>query len=210
MPLTDDFWKQRWEDNQTGWHRSSYHPALEKFCKDFSGQVFVPLCGASLDLKYLANLEATKKVIGVDLSSKALLQFFEEQNLTPEITDLGFAKKYSAGKYELYECSLFDENFQKIINGNNYIYDRASYIAINQEDRENYSNIMKESLIQNGKWVLVGLSYADPSPPPHVIDPDHVNTAEWLQKLSVKIVSEDQSSVKGKPATEYVWELRNV
>ena len=52
-------WLDRWKKGTTGWHRSDINPQLieniNQLAKARSQKIFVPLCGASLDMKYLID-----------------------------------------------------------------------------------------------------------------------------------------------------------
>jgi len=84
--MQPDFWHQRWQDNQIGFHRDAPLPLLLAYWPALGlaagSQVFVPLCGKSLDMLWLA--EQGYRVLGVELSELAIRQFFDERGLSPE------------------------------------------------------------------------------------------------------------------------------
>ncbi|WP_258879706.1 universal stress protein, partial [Pseudomonas aeruginosa] len=86
-----DFWHARWANNQIGFHLDEINPYLMRHLSRLRLQagerILVPLCGKTLDLAWLAaqGLE----VLGVELSEKAVSDFFEEHDLRPEIDQLG-------------------------------------------------------------------------------------------------------------------------
>lgn len=53
-----DFWHQRWQQNQIGFHQDTPTPLLQKHWPALGvpagARVFVPLCGKSLDMAWLA------------------------------------------------------------------------------------------------------------------------------------------------------------
>ena len=75
-----DFWHARWANNQIGFHLDEINPYLMRHLSRLRLQagerILVPLCGKTLDLAWLAaqGLE----VLGVELSEKAVSDFFEE------------------------------------------------------------------------------------------------------------------------------------
>ena len=88
-----NFWHEAWEIGKTGFHMSSYNSTLLKFFPNLNiatGEtVLVPLCGKSLDLIWLRD--QGYKVIGVELSELAVLDFFKENNkLLPSILIIVF------------------------------------------------------------------------------------------------------------------------
>ena len=52
-------WLDRWRKGTTGWHRSDINPQLIENINQLTEarpqKIFVPLCGASLDMKYLSD-----------------------------------------------------------------------------------------------------------------------------------------------------------
>jgi len=101
--MQPDFWHQRWQTNQIGFHRDTPLPLLLAHWPGLGlktgSQVFVPLCGKSLDMVWLA--EQGHRVLGVELSKLAITQFFDERRLSPETRQSPFGTHYSAGAWEL-------------------------------------------------------------------------------------------------------------
>ena len=69
----NELWQQSWRDRKTDFHQKIVSPHLVRFWSSLglaaSDRVFVPLCGKSLDLLWLAQQGHT--VIGVELSPLA-------------------------------------------------------------------------------------------------------------------------------------------
>ena len=69
-----DFWLQRWQEGQIGFHRSDVMPLLEKHWPSLQlpagSRVLVPLCGKSLDMHWLAA--QGHAVLSVDASGVGL------------------------------------------------------------------------------------------------------------------------------------------
>ena len=67
--MQTDFWHERWKNNQIGFHRQNVNAQLQQFWKDLGlgsaaeAPVFVPLCGKSHDLSWLA--QQGHSVIGI-------------------------------------------------------------------------------------------------------------------------------------------------
>ena len=77
-----NLWESRWKEDRIGFHRKEVNPYLVRFSDQLLYQnpdrVFVPLCGKTLDLCWLTT--KMRKVIGVELVSKAVQDFFAEIN----------------------------------------------------------------------------------------------------------------------------------
>ena len=83
--MQPDFWHQRWADQQIGFHQSTPTPLLLKHWSVLGiapgATVFVPLAGKSLDMAWLAA--QGHRVLGVELSQRAVDDFFAEHGLQP-------------------------------------------------------------------------------------------------------------------------------
>ncbi|MGO1893263.1 MAG: thiopurine S-methyltransferase, partial [Luteimonas sp.] len=68
--MEPDFWHERWQQNRIGFHQEKPLPLLLKHWPSLGlaagSRVFVPLCGKSLDMPWLA--ERGHRVLGVELS----------------------------------------------------------------------------------------------------------------------------------------------
>ena len=90
-----DYWRKRWQDDQIGWHQPEPNRFLEQYWKSSpdGGVVLVPLCGKSNDMRWL--VDAGHDVIGVELSEIAVTDFFEANDLTPDVENQGPLTVYS-------------------------------------------------------------------------------------------------------------------
>ena len=146
--MSKDFWLDCWDKGEIRFHQKNINPQLTSFWPNIAKDkkpVFVPLCGKTLDMTYFAK--RGHKVIGVEFSEKAILEFFSSLQLTPSVQSKGSFNIYEAENYQIYCGDLFhlDINLQEIA----YVYDRASYIALNEETRKKYR-----------EWLIKHLSHA--------------------------------------------------
>lgn len=83
-----NFWHQKWEKNQIGFHLPAANPLLVKhfFALNLKqgSRIFLPLCGKSLDIAWL--LAQGYQIAGAELSAIAIEDLFRSLNLTPKIT----------------------------------------------------------------------------------------------------------------------------
>ena len=105
-----DFWHERWKNNQIGFHRQNVNAHLQQFWKELGlelsdeASIFVPLCGKSHDLNWLAR--QGHNVLGIELSALAVEAFFQEQALTPQISQNGALQSWSHNNITLF-CGDF-------------------------------------------------------------------------------------------------------
>ncbi|MDX5333870.1 MAG: thiopurine S-methyltransferase, partial [Gammaproteobacteria bacterium] len=101
--MDPQFWHERWERGEIGFHQAAINPHLEQHWPRLNlpegTRVFVPLCGKSRDLLWLAG--EGHRVVGVEISERAAQAFFEENGLTPVITEAGAFRRYAAQEIEI-------------------------------------------------------------------------------------------------------------
>ena len=82
-----DGWSPMWDEDRIGFHVARPNPFLLQYLLHLDEikpkRCLVPLCGKYLNLVWLYDKVET--VIGVELVEKAVLDFFREQQIIPEI-----------------------------------------------------------------------------------------------------------------------------
>ncbi|QFY44404.1 thiopurine S-methyltransferase [Candidatus Methylospira mobilis] len=132
-------WRQCWRDRSTDFHQKSVNAFLTRFWPGFElepgSRVFVPLCGKSLDMIWLAA--QGHEVIGVELSPIAVRAFFNENHLQPV--------RRRAGKFTLWEhgtlrilCGDYFSLTPSDLGRIDAVYDRASLTALPEDIRKLY------------------------------------------------------------------------
>ncbi|MDA0144105.1 thiopurine S-methyltransferase [Vibrio sp. RW] len=153
-----EFWHNKWAANQIGFHLEDVNPLLiefwEKTNPNYEKSVFVPLCGKSEDLIWLASKH--EEVQGVELSQIAVRAFFSEHFYTPTVTQInGQHELYQFDELNVYTGDYFTAPIQPV----DIIYDRASLVALPAEMRVQYVERLKQLLEPGGKILLVTLDY---------------------------------------------------
>lgn len=147
--MKKDYWSERWEKGDTGWHQKEVEPVL---IQNFSGlaptRVLVPLCGKSLDLSWLAS--RGHEVLGIELSALACEAYFSEQQLKFEIFTQGRFKVYRSGAISLFNGDFFDLS-PADLGSIGAVYDRAALIALPKPVRKQYAHHLKHLVCMNGK-----------------------------------------------------------
>ncbi|WP_397451982.1 thiopurine S-methyltransferase [Pseudomonas sp. NA-150] len=216
--MQPEFWHKRWASNQIGFHSSEVNPYLLRFWGDVGisegARVLVPLCGKSLDLAWLAGQGL--KVLGVELSEKAIEEFFSEQQLSAQISQQGPFKVYSAESIELWCGDFFALTVNDVADCAG-LYDRAALIALPPEMRERYAQHLTRILPATCNGLLVTLDYDQTQidgPPFSVPDANvqQLLAAEWqLEILEERDVLASSSKFLQAGATrlaERVYRLR--
>lgn len=167
-------WLSRWKEGRTGWHETGGNAALRKFWPNVASgnRVFVPLCGKTPDLLWLA--EQGLDVVGVELSEIAVRAFFAEAKLQFETHDVDRLTWFCCrepfitivcGDYFRFSDEPFDA-----------LYDRASLIALPPEMRPQYVRHMQTLLKSDAAQLLLTLEYdqSQAAGPPFSVLPDEV------------------------------------
>ena len=175
--MQPEFWHERWSSNRIGFHREAplpllvtHWPALEL---PADARVFVPLCGKSLDMLWLA--ERGHHVLGVELSELAVRQFFEARGLVPAIHDTAAGRHFTSGPFELIVGDAFALDAETLADCA-AVYDRAALIALPADLRRTYATTAWRRLPPGCQGLLVTLEYpqAEKAGPPFSVEADEV------------------------------------
>lgn len=154
------FWQQRWADNQIGFHQAQVNPYLQKYWPTLGlvpgSRVLVPLCGKSLDLAWLAG--QGYRVLGVELSRRAVEAFFREHGLQAEVQQRGAFEVWRGGDVELWCGDIFALRAEDIGDCAG-LYDRAAVIALPSQMRGAYMQLLSGLLPASCRGVVVTLDY---------------------------------------------------
>lgn len=172
--MNPEFWQARWHNGETGWHETQVNLHLQEHWPQLGvhpgERVFVPLCGKTLDLLWLAG--QGHRVLGVEISALAVDAFFAENGLHPEIADEPPFLRYRAEELEIL-CGDFFGLSTRHLEGATAAFDRASLIAMPPQMRPRYARHLQGILQPESKVLLVTLEYDQsqmPGPPFSVHD----------------------------------------
>lgn len=175
--MDPNFWLERWQRNEIGFHQDKVQPALAlhwpKLGLHKDARVLVPLCGKSLDMVWLAG--QGHHVIGAELSEKALQEFLAGQTLKEvSAANAGGFKTFSAGPFELW-CGDFFALDAETVKAT-AAYDRAALVAMPPEMQPRYAKKLAELIPKGGQILLIGLDYnsSEMQGPPFAIPQDQV------------------------------------
>ena len=179
-----DFWHQRWRDNLIGFHQPTVNPHLQRFWSQLGvtggSTVLVPLCGKSMDMGWLAE---SHQVLGVELSAKAVEDFYRENGLQPMRRDDAPFSVYDAAGVTLYCGDFFD--LQRAHTATiAAVYDRAALIALPAAMRPAYAAQLGALVPRGTPMLLITLEYdqAQMQGPPFSVERDEVEAlfaADW-------------------------------
>ncbi|MEX2500301.1 MAG: thiopurine S-methyltransferase [Wenzhouxiangellaceae bacterium] len=213
--MDSNFWRERWQRNEIGFHRASTHPALESHWATVGSSasaepVLVPLCGKSLDMHWLAR--QGHPVVGVELDRGAIEAFFDESGVTPTIDESGPMPSWSAGRITLFAGDFFEFNPPDRFS---LVYDRAALIALRAEMRARYLDHLASLMKPDARGLLVTLEYPQDRMhgPPFAVMPDELHSHpafgfKCLQRSDV-LASHEPFAEQGLPwLREAVYAIR--
>jgi thiopurine S-methyltransferase len=155
-----DFWHERWRTGQIGFHQSAVHPFLARWWPELpvtsSARVYVPLCGKSLDMVWLA--ERGHRVVGSELSPIAIRDFFAARDLAPVRTTVGEFQCHAAGPYEILEGDALALT-PEVLGPVGAAYDRAALVALPPELRVPYAAALARVLPSGASALLIAFEY---------------------------------------------------
>lgn len=132
-------WLQCWRDRQTDFNQKSVNRLLAKFWPGLGlahgSRVFVPLCGKSVDMIWLAK--QGHEVIGVELSPIAVRAFFRENHLKPTQRQVGAFTLWRHGRISIFCGDYFALTLAEL-GAIDTVYDRAALTALPEDIRRLY------------------------------------------------------------------------
>ncbi|RYZ73475.1 MAG: thiopurine S-methyltransferase [Lysobacteraceae bacterium] len=155
-----DFWLQRWQEGQIGFHRDDVMPLLATHWPALrlppGSRVLVPLAGKSLDMHWLAA--QGHRVLGIELSPLAVQQFFAKAGLQPARHSSRHGEHFVAGDLEIILGDAFglDAGLLADVAG---VYDRAALIALPADLRRRYLDTVYAALPGGCDGLLITLEY---------------------------------------------------
>ena len=218
--MEKDFWLQRWQKGEIGFHQESLNPYLGHFYGDKGPalekrqalKVFVPLCGRSLDMLWLA--QNGYEVLGIECSEIAVKDFFENHQLDYQVVEgkvftryISDASAEGRSRIEILLGDFFDL-VPSDLEGVTDIYDRASMIALPEEMRLEYSRKMTELQASGIRALLITLTYpqGEMDGPPFSITEEEINEyygeSFKIDKLLAKNILAEEPGFQKRGVTE--------
>jgi len=226
--MNPEFWYKRWQEGRIGFNQSAINPLLIEYFNRLNltagSRVFVPLCGKSIDMVWLAT--QGYEVVGVELVETAVQEFFAEHNIQPTVYQQADspAIKYYQGQLSgqiitLWVADIFALT-AKDIGSINAIYDKAALIALPADLRVTYSEQVRKLSSDTSKvdaaneitpQLLLTLNYDQrkKNGPPFSISAKQLEQyyGEYYQICDL---ASEPSSIGSAPdinVTEHVWLL---
>lgn len=201
-------WLTRWREGRIGFHRDQPHPALLRHWPLLGvrpgTKVLVPLCGKSLDMRWLGQHD--HPVLGIELAPEAIEQFVAEgPGPVSRYHQAGF-DVCRQGNVELWCGDFFHFHIDQAAEIGAF-YDRAALIALPPATRQRYAFHLAQLTPPGVRGLLIGLTRApgDAGGPPF-----EVTTAELRELFEPNFrvtLLEEGDPEPGSGFRESVWAL---
>jgi thiopurine S-methyltransferase len=175
--MQPDFWLERWQRNEIGFHQPAPHRALARHWASLglprSSRVLVPLAGKSSDMLWLAA--AGHHVVGIELAELAVRAFFDENALAPKITEHGALRCFSVEGLDLWCGDVFAIGTTEV-GRVAAVFDRAALVALPPELRQRYVAHLDAITPPGTRTLLITMEYSQTEMPgpPHAVLEDEV------------------------------------
>ena len=159
-PKDRDAWLTRWREGRTGFHLDRVNPFLERNADRMlpagGGRVLVPLCGKSLELRWL--VARGHDVVGGELAEQAVEELYRDLGRTASISERGAFRSWKSDRLEILVGDIFalDSAATGAFHG---IWDRAALIALRPDDRARYAPHILDFLCPGGQMLLCTIDY---------------------------------------------------
>lgn len=215
--MTTEFWLERWQHGETGWHLPEINVHLQEFWPGLGlapeTLVFVPLCGKTLDLLWLAS--RGHGVVGVEISELGVKGLFAENGLDPRVTETPPFRTYAVDALRVLVGDYFDLT-PVHLQGVGAVFDRASLIALPPKMRPAYAERFKTIVPTTASSLLITLDYDQNEMfgPPFSVGRDEVESLFGdryrLRALASFDVIDESPGFRRRGLTalaEHVWKL---
>ena len=169
-------WQQRWDEGRIGFHMDQFHPWLRQHWAGVTAKchhrVLVPLCGKTLDLRYLA--QGGHPVVGVEIVPEAIQQFYQEWSVVPKTSEVKGGRRFSGNRVTLYEADFFHVEPKE--GPFDAWYDRAALVALPSSERPAYVSRLMELTGDQASGLLITFDYPqeEMEGPPFALPDDEV------------------------------------
>ncbi|XP_018011636.1 thiopurine S-methyltransferase [Hyalella azteca] len=227
------FWSSRWSDDPS-WHLDEVNPHLRRHLSHLAPppgrhRIFVPLCGKSLDLKWLHS--KGHSVVGVELVEEVVKNFFEENEPNYLVKDLGWGTLYTNARrsLQIYVGDIFKLKMEELgrfdgvwdrgalvsIPEARRAEDRGALVSIPEARRAEYAAIIRRLLRPHFRYLLNNFLYRPPEKfegPPYTVPNYTVHElfgqiAIWKILETEEMMSKEEMQARGLEVAMQVFLL---
>lgn len=206
-----NYWHEKWESDQLGFDQAKPNALMVAQFQALGlapdARVFVPLCGKTIDIKWLLDQGMT--VAGAELSEIAVRDLFKLLNIEPTIQERGPLKHYTAPGIDIWAGNVFDLTSDDL-GAVDATYDRAAVVALPDGMRNQYvAHVTSITAIKPQLVITFDYDQTVMSGPPFSVPPSSVQS---LYGGTHKVTELARAPVAGKlkgivKADEIIWHM---
>ncbi|GAB4285221.1 MAG: thiopurine S-methyltransferase [Roseovarius sp.] len=209
--MDPEFWHARWKAGQIGFHEGRVNPMLASHLPRLqlapAARVFLPLCGKTRDIAWLA--EQGLRPVGAELSGIAIAQLFDEMGCEAVREPAGRLMRHHAGAVEVFEGDIFDLDAETL-GPVAAVFDRAALVALPAQMRARYGRHVT-ALCRRAPQLLVSFVYDQSvmAGPPFSVEGDEI-AAIYGDAYAVELIDDREvpGGLKGFcPARAQTWAM---
>jgi len=203
--MDHDFWHDRWQRGQTGFHQSEVNRFLRAHAAAVGihpgTRVFLPLCGKTRDIGWL--LAQGIRVAGAELSPVAVADLFADLDVSPTIT----AGHHAAPGIDIFCGDIFALD-AATLGPVDATFDRAALVALPPAMRRAYA-VHLTALTARAPHLLVTFEYDQTltDGPPFSVLPDEVRALYPAYTVTELARDTLPGGVRGIPAADVAYAL---
>lgn len=217
--MNPEFWQKRWQEGRIGFNQSTVNPLLIEYFNRLNltadSRIFVPLCGKSIDMVWLAA--QGYDVVGVELVESAVKEFFSENRILytiinhPRNPNIKYYHwQHENQKIEILVADIFSLSIEDI-DYIDAVYDKAALIALPADMRPDYSEQIRK-VSDNAPQLLITLNYDQSKKDglPFSINSEQLQQYYGSHYQLCELASEPASigSAPDLKVTEHIWLLK--
>lgn len=153
-------WLDKWKLNDIKFNQDEVNVRLEHYYSKLnlnkSDRIFVPLCGKSIDMLWLA--QKGHPIVGVEFSPIACKAFFEENGLPYQVKTLDSFTAYYNDVITIY-CGDYFALMPDLIGNSKAVYDRGGFVALPPDVQEQYIEHLVTLIPVGSKILMLTIEY---------------------------------------------------
>ena len=206
--MEEAFWHEKWATENIGFHESEANKLLVKYFPKMNlkeGQrIFLPLCGKTLDIGWF--LDQGYRVVGAELSAKAINELFDGLGITPKKTELDGLTLYQGPGIDVFVGNIFKITPEHI-GSVDMIFDRAALVALPKEMRVDYTEHLRK-LTDTAPQLLLAFTYKEglTKGPPFSVDENEIKQ-HYASAYEIMLLDQEEAQGRLRGAQELVWQL---
>ncbi len=188
-----EFWKNKYHNKQTGWDIGYPSPPITSYVNQIKNKnikILIPGCGNAHEAEYLLS-HGFRNVYVLDFVKEALINFKER---FPDFPN----------------SQLVCQDFFKYTNQFDLIIEQTFFCALPRDQRNEYSNKIKQLLVPNGKLIGLFFSREFDNPEPPFGGSKEEYESIFSENFNIKVLENCYNSIQPRKNNELFFIFENI